>query len=210
VDCRLELQQRLSDALSHDLLVVQDVTFADPHSVVAHLFIGKLQSDPESALEGSVTSELLALPVSPTTNAKPTQSAFVKVVAVLRNFPRSFKEIAKQLGARIQPFRDVQQAVKRRRARRRLLQLDNDRDQVTFAFVDLNSTALPVCGNGVCEYGEAVGTFAYPEAWFCREDCPFVLTACPSQVQCPLVASTAWLGQWQRSDHVNELQSHPE
>jgi hypothetical protein len=67
-------------------------------------------------------------------------------------------------------------------------QLQQSNTSATSAFVPVygvvSATAAPVatCGNGVCEYGEAVGTWAYTESWHCPQDCPFELHACPQQV----------------------------
>lgn len=54
-----------------------------------------------------------------------------------------------------------------------------------FGIVSATAVALATCGNGVCEFGEAVGTWAYTESWHCPEDCPFELHACPQQVCTP-------------------------
>lgn len=53
-----------------------------------------------------------------------------------------------------------------------------------YGIVAATAAAVAICGNGVCEYGEAVGTWAYTDSWHCPEDCPFDLYACPQQV-CP-------------------------
>lgn len=51
-----------------------------------------------------------------------------------------------------------------------------------FGIVSASVAAVATCGNGVCEFGEAVGTWAYTDAWHCPADCPFELHACPQQV----------------------------
>lgn len=54
-----------------------------------------------------------------------------------------------------------------------------------FGIVAATAAAIATCGNGVCEFGEAVGTWAYTPAWHCPQDCPFELHTCPQQV-CPV------------------------
>jgi uncharacterized protein YjiS (DUF1127 family) len=182
--CRLKLQQHLSNALAVELLVVQDPTYDDPSSVVAHLFVGRPDTDVDTVLSASMNRNLaVALPTAdmPTDTDQPT---YVRVVTLIENIPRSFKEMEQQIRSQVKPRTAVHHASLRRRARRQLLQLDsNDDADDSFVFVSLNTSALPLCGNGICEFGEATGTFAYPEAWFCSEDCPFVLHACPQQVR---------------------------
>lgn len=54
---------------------------------------------------------------------------------------------------------------------------------LAFGVVNATSSAMAVCGNARCEFGEAQGTWGYPAAWNCPQDCPFALMACPSQVR---------------------------
>jgi hypothetical protein len=183
LSCRLKLQQHLSNALSVELLVVQDPTYSDPSSVIAHLFVGQPDTDVDAVLSAS-TSRSLAMP--PPTGPIPTdtdQPTYVRVVALIENMPRSFKEMDQQIRSQVKARTAVYQASQRRLARRQLLQLDSNEADESFVLVSLNTSALPVCGNSICEFGEATGTFAYPETWFCAEDCPFVLNACPQQVR---------------------------
>jgi hypothetical protein len=51
-----------------------------------------------------------------------------------------------------------------------------------FGIVSASVAAVATCGNGVCEFGEAIGTWSYTDAWHCPEDCAFDLHACPQQV----------------------------
>lgn len=53
-----------------------------------------------------------------------------------------------------------------------------------FGLIRASATAVGQCGNGVCEFGEAPGSWAYTSEWHCAQDCPFELAACPVQVRC--------------------------
>ena len=66
---------------------------------------------------------------------------------------------------------------------RSLQQLNTDALAPAYGVVSAKAVAVANCGNGVCEFGEAVGTWAYTQAWHCPQDCPFELHACPQQVR---------------------------
>lgn len=66
---------------------------------------------------------------------------------------------------------------------RNLQQLESDALAPVFGIISASAVALATCGNGVCEFGEAVGTWAYTQSWHCPQDCPFELHACPQQVR---------------------------
>lgn len=124
-------------------------------------------------------------------------AAIVPVVLVLRNLQRSFLEVQALLQPVVQPAAavaaqhaaavgppvpavDIEVPWSRR--------LQQSTAAPLFGVMSAAALALATCGNGVCEFGEATGTWAYPESWNCPQDCPYDLHACPLQVRPKLPA----------------------
>jgi hypothetical protein len=194
--CRLELQRIVSGSLDSSILVTQDIDFETDAEVVAALNIGDpLHLYRHKASNGSVEYLLEGLDVLagvPNSGVDETDSAAqVPVVMVLHNFPRSFLQILGEITPIVVTPADVDStnhtAAQERveRSRRKILQ------QVTgittsgpeFGVIEVAVNAMARCGNAICEFGEAVGTWGYPEIWNCPQDCPRELHACPSQVR---------------------------
>lgn len=188
------------DALSLDSLPAHAPDFdATPRNATASLNIG--DSEPvalRTAADGSTTVVRLpaqtAASPAPPASSPPTQpdAAVVPVVLVLRNLQRSFLEVQALLQPVVRPAAEV--AAQHAAAvgppvptveievpwSRRLQQ---STAAPLFGIISVAAIALATCGNGVCEFGEATGTWAYPESWNCPQDCPYDLHACPLQVR---------------------------
>lgn len=188
-------------ALGLDELLAHDNSVVVHDNVTAALNIGDVvPAALQSSANGSVT--IVKLASRDDGNGAATLSqlaaqpdvAVVSTVMVLRNYGRSFLE-AKAL---LQPVVQSADAVLAQHAAavgppvpvvdiavpwsRRLQQ---SAAVPLFGIFSATAMALATCGNGVCEFGEAVGTWAYPESWHCRQDCPYDLHACPMQVLPP-------------------------
>lgn len=120
-------------------------------------------------------------------------AAQVPLVMVLENFPRSFLQIRKEVQPILQTPVAVDSATEEEststvaraaRLRRKMLQqiTGSAEELPVFSVIEATVNALAHCGNNICEFGEAVGTWAYTDFWNCASDCPFDLFGCPHQV----------------------------
>jgi hypothetical protein len=114
-------------------------------------------------------------------------AAQVTVVLVIRNFVRSFVQVRQEISGLLQTAETIDAGNSSSTSgspsgTRRLQQAPQGEQAPAFGVLDATVTAMASCGNGVCEFGEAVGTFGYPEIWNCAQDCPFQMNACPAQV----------------------------
>eukprot|EP00892_Ulva_mutabilis_P009297 jgi/Ulvmu1/673/UM010_0045.1 len=199
VEVRLQLRQVVVDALGLETLISYD-TYSDntQDNVTASLNIGDATpAVVHTAANGSVSLvRLAAADVSDATSntspdgAEPT-SAVVTVVIVLHNFGRSFLEAQALLQPVVRPAEAVlAEATSTAAAEPRPVEiavpwsrrLQQAAVVPLFGIVSATAMALAACGNGMCEFGEATGTWAYPDSWHCPQDCPYDLHACPLQV----------------------------
>lgn len=192
--CRQRLQQLVTDALRVEFLVLQPADLDQTLEVAASLNLGEaLRMDRSRDDTGATTYSLATADADFGEQAgEPAgasqAAAQVPAVLVLRNFPRSFIQVREELARLMQPAQMLDAAfAQQATVQRRLLQEQgephSDADAPPFGVLNATVAALPRCGNGICEFGEAVGTWGYPDIWHCPQDCPFHLHACPSQVR---------------------------
>lgn len=198
--CRLQIQQIVAGALELDTLLAHDGNAtAHPEDVTITLNIG--DAEPVS-LQTASNGSTLAVRVSPdmaggspsnaTALAAPPDASIVTVVVVLRNLQRSFLEVRALLQPSVQQVDTIMAehaavagppvpavTIEVPWARR----LQQSPAVPVFGVISAAAMALATCGNGVCEFGEATGTWAYPENWHCPRDCPYAMHACPLQVR---------------------------
>jgi hypothetical protein len=194
---RLKLQRLMSDALGVRVPLAFGFDLAAPGELAATLNVGATKRLYRQALANGTTAyvrddEGLPAGAAGSTLNEADSAALVPVVMIVHSFPRSFLQIRHELA----PLVTAATAVDAQRhagalkttassaQRRALQQVAGDSSGVpVFGMIDATANAMARCGNGVCEFGEAVGTWAFPEAWNCPQDCPFELQQCPSQVR---------------------------
>lgn len=205
--CRQQLQQLLTDALQVDFLVLQPADLEPTHEVAASLNLGDPLHLYRSRDDAGATTYAVDAATEDTEGqrspADPSQAAAqVPAVFVLHNFPRSFLQIREEAARLVQPAQTVDASfVQVDTSRRPLPQAQDDPSSSTavppFGVLKATIAALARCGNDICEFGEAMGTWGYPDVWHCPQDCPFHLHACPSQVRvasCPIWLTCCCLG----------------
>lgn len=129
--------------------------------------------DGESGLVSRDTAAWATLQAGYITRASDTATAaregMIHIIVELHNLPTSTFAVKRLLSS-------LAQGSSRRPA---LLQTSLPPFAIDAALV----AAVPVCGNGMCESGEATGTFGFDASQNCPQDCPFALVACPAQVR---------------------------
>ena len=120
-------------------------------------------------------------------------AAYIPAMVAIRNVVQGASQIQAELQAAAMDPAQLDAAwaepARRRRlqmARRTILQKPEAAASPDFGLVRASANVLGQCGNGVCEFGEAAGSWAYTDEWHCPRDCPFELTACPVQVRLQL------------------------
>jgi hypothetical protein len=196
--CRLDIQRRISRALQAPLLYVQQPEAPVQHETFATLNIGNPKplyrrtlpsGEIRYVLEGN--DAVTGIVPWQTVSEESEAATQLSVVVVIQNLARSFVQIQQEISVLLQTAAAIvadNSTTGSSMAARRLQQATQGQDVApAFGVLNVSVTAQARCGNGICEFGEAVGTWGYPEAWNCPQDCPFQLTACPAQVCSSLV-----------------------